>query len=215
MIDLDPTIFRLFSKTQVFALFSVSRQFHREASHTFFSTHTFRIFPTYPGKFFKTKKPLLARLSRRYRESITSLQLRLGPGWSSPPRGWVVNDDLGLDDCTNVRVLKVFVEIDPSDGVFAGFRKAEGFYEKFSAELLDSVLQKIPTIKVIEFDAYSSVKRTGDMMSGLGKVVGRYDKVVAWGPERGWDQESDQVWLDAVLMHTSGQKLSKIIAVFG
>jgi len=126
-----------------------------------------------------------------------------------------VNDALGLDDCGSVRVLKVFVECDPSDGVFAGFRKSEGFYVKFCAELLDAVLQKVPTIKVIEFDAWNSVNRTGGMMSGLGKVVGRYDKVVAWGPERGWDQESVKVWLDAVLMHASGQKLSKTIAVLG
>ncbi|KUJ24473.1 uncharacterized protein LY89DRAFT_545964, partial [Mollisia scopiformis] len=204
-IDLDPSTFRLFSRTQVFSLFNVSRQIYREASHHFFSTHTFRIFPTYPGKFFKTKKPLLARLPARYRTSITTLELRIGPGWNNPPRGWVINDALGLGDCTSARVLKVFVECDPSDGVFAGFRKSEGFYEEFCAELLDGVLKKVPTIKVVEFDAYSSVNRTGDMMAGLGKVVAEHKQVVAWGPERGWDRESDQVWLDAVLMHGAGQ----------
>lgn len=127
----------------------------------------------------------------------------------------MVNDALGLADCTSVRVLGVFVECDPSDGVFAGWRKDDGFYEKFCAGLLDAVLKDVPTIKVVEFDAWNSVNRTGDMMSGLGEVVGRYDKVVAWGPERGWDKESDNVWLDAVLMHSGGQKLIKTIAVFG
>jgi hypothetical protein len=126
-----------------------------------------------------------------------------------------VNDGLGLNDCRSVRVLKIFVECDPSDAAFAGFRKSESFYADFCAELLDAVLQRIPTIKVIEFDAWNSVNRTGGLMSRLGDVVGRYDKVVAWGPERGWDQESDKVWLDAVLMHAGGQKLSKTIAVFG
>ncbi len=142
------------------------------------------------------------------------MELRLGPGWNDPPPGWVVNDALGLRDCGSARVLKVFVECDPSDGYFAGFRKSEGFYEKFSAKLLDAVLKEIPTLQVIEFDAWKSVKRTGDMMSGLGEVVAKYDKVVAWGEERGWDQESDQVWLDAVLIHGGAQKLSKTIAVF-
>jgi hypothetical protein len=147
---------------------------------------------------------------------MTSLQLRLGPGWNNPPRGWVINDALGLADCTNVRALKVYVECDPSDGTFKGFRKCDGFYERFSAELLEGVLKEVPSIKVVEFDAYPAVKRTGDMMSGLGEVVAKHDKVVAWGPERGWDQESDKVWLDAVLLHGgSGNKLNKTVAVFG
>lgn len=213
VIDLDPSTFRIIQRLHLFAVFRACRQVYQEAKHNFFSTHTFRVFPTYPGRYFKTKKPLLARLPAHARASISSLNLRLGPGWSNPPRGWVVNDALGLVDCTSVRTLKVFVECDPSDAIFNGYRKHEGFYEKFSAELLDGILKAVPSIEVVEFDAYSSVKRTGDMMQGLGDVVGRYDKVVAWGPERGWDLESDQVWLDAVLMHGGGQ-LSKNIAVF-
>ncbi|CZR55368.1 uncharacterized protein PAC_05255 [Phialocephala subalpina] len=215
VIDLEPTTFRIINRNQLLALFSVCRQLHGEATHHFFSTHTFRIFPTYPGRHYKTKRPLLARLPARYRPSITTLELRFGPGWNNPPRGWVLNDALGLGDCTSARALKVFVECDPSDGFFAGFRKSEGFYEKFSADLLDGVLKEVPTIEVVEFDAWSFVNRTGDMMSGLGKVVVKYDKVVSWGPERGWAKESDQVWLDAVLMHGAGQKLSKTIAVLG
>lgn len=212
-IDLDPSTFRLFQRLNLFSLFRVSRQVNRETTHHFFSTHTFRIFPTYPGRYFKTKRPLLARLPAHARQSITSLQLRVGPGWNNPPRGWVVNDALGLKDCTNVRVLKVFVECDPSDAIFAGYRRSEGFYERFCADLLEEVLKEIPSVEVVEFDAYSSVKRTGDMMSGLGAVVTKFEKVVAWGEERGWDKESDQVWLDAILMHGGGT-LTKSVAVF-
>jgi len=214
VIDLDPSTFKLLHRLQIFAVFGVSRQLHREATHHYFSTHTFRIFPTYPGKYFKTSRPLLTRLPAHYRASMTSVELRLGPGWSNPPQGWVVNDALGLSDCTSVRVLKVFVECDPSDAIFKGFRKCDGFYEGFSANLLHETLKRIPSIKVVEFDAYSSVKRTGDMISRLGEVVAQHDKIVAWGPERGWDQESDQVWLDAILMHGAGQKLSKNVAIF-
>jgi hypothetical protein len=213
VLDLDPSTFHLFHKQKMLALFTVSRQIHLEATHHFFSTHTFRLFPTYPGRYFKTKKPLLARLPKHHRSSITNFELRLGPGWNAPPRGWVVNDALGLKDCINVRVLKIFVECDPSDAIFRGFRASDGFYERFSQNLLDGILKEVPSIKVVEFDAWSSVKRNGDMIAGLGEVVSRYDKVVGWGPERGWDQELDRVWLDAVLLHGGG-KLSKSLAVF-
>lgn len=215
IMDLDPTTFSYLNRTKALALFRVSRQLHRETHYYFFSTHTFRIFPTFPGRYFKTKKPLLARLPAKYRASITSLQLRLGPGWNNPPKGWVVNDALGLSDCTNVRWLKVFVECDPSDIIFKGFRAFDGFYEQFSAGLLDEILKAIPSVEVVEFDAYSSVMRTGDMMSGLGAVVAKFNKVVAWGPERGWQEETEQVWLDAVLLHTDpSKKLCKSVAVF-
>jgi hypothetical protein len=213
-LDLDPSIFKIFYRTQMFAIFRVSSQLYREATHHFFSTHTFRIFPTYPGRYFKTKRPLLSRLPAQYRESITSLELRLGPGWNNPPRGWVVNDALGLADCTSVRVLKIFVECDPSDAIFKGFRKSEGFYEEFSANLLDEVMKRVPSIKIVEFDAYTSVLRTGDMMSGLEDVVAKYKgKIVSWGPERGWEKETEQIWLDALLIHAASQRLSKTVAV--
>lgn len=210
VIDLDPHTFSLLNRQKILAVFSVSRQVHLEATHHFFSTHTFRIFPTYPGRYFKTKKPLLARLPQHYRESITSLELRVGPGWNNPPRGWVVNDALGLQDCTSVRVLKVFVEVDPSDGIFKGFRAGDGFYEKFCQGLLADVLKGVPTVDVVEFDAWPSVKRTGDMMRGLGEIIIKMNKVIAWGPERGWEKESDQVWMSAML----GGALSKSIAIF-
>jgi len=214
-VDLDPSTFKIIYRTQMFAIFRVSRQLYREATHHFFSTHTFRIFPTYPGRYFKTKWPLLARLPAQYRESITSLELRLGPGWNSPPRGWVVNEALGLADCTSVRVLKVFVECDPSDAFFKGFRKSDGFYEEFSANLLDEIMKRVPSIKVVEFDAYPSVKRDGDMMLGLEQVAAKYDgKIVGWGPERGWEKEVEQIWLDALLIHAATpQKLSRSRAV--
>ncbi|TVY50706.1 hypothetical protein LCER1_G009039 [Lachnellula cervina] len=215
VIDLDPHTFALLSRQKLLSLFRVSRQLHHEAAHHFFSIHTFRLFPTYPGRYLKTKKPLLARLPAHYRASMTSLELRLGPGWNNPPRGWIVNDALGLADCTSVRVLKAFVECDPSDAIFKGFRMGEGAYERFSAELLNSVLKEVPSITTVEFDAYPSVKRTGDMMTGLGEVVAEHDKVVSWGPERGWDKDSDQVWLDAVFMNGLGKAFSKSVAIFG
>jgi hypothetical protein len=184
IFDLDAAIFQMLQRQRMLALFGVCRQTHREASHRFFSTHTFRIFPTEP-RYFSTKRPLLARLPPHYRSSITSLELRLGPGWGAPPPGWAVNKALGLKDCVNVRVLKVFVECDPSDAVFKGFRKSDGFYERFSQNLLEGVLGEVPSIKVVEFDAWSGAKRTGSMIAKLGEVASRFEKIIAYEPDKG------------------------------
>ncbi|KAG9247012.1 hypothetical protein BJ878DRAFT_494642 [Calycina marina] len=213
VMDLDPDTFWQLHRYKTLALFSVSRQVHSESTHHFFSTHTFRIFPTHPGRYFKTEKPLLARLPAHYRSCITNLELRLGPGFNAPPRGWVVNEALGLGDCVNVRILKVFVQCDPSDGFFKGFRAGEGFYEKCCQDWLEGVIDGIPTIGTVEFDAYTSVMQSGDMMQGLGRVVSKFGKVVGWGPERGWDKENDNAWLDALLT-SGGAAVSKSVAIF-
>lgn len=114
-----------------------------------------------------------------------------------------MNDALGLRDCTSVRVLKVFVEIDTSDAMYDGHRRYKGFYEDFSADLLEAVLKEVPSVKVVELDAWKHIKKNGPMVSGLVEIVARYDKVVGWGPESRWDQESDQVWLDTMLMENT------------
>jgi hypothetical protein len=184
VIDLDPDNYKRIH--QRLAILRVCRAIYSEASHAFYSSHTFRLFPTHPGRFFKTKKPLLARMNARQRGWLTSLELRLGPGWSKPPRGWVVNPALGLADCVNVRKLTVFVECDPSDGVFNGFRRADGFYEAFSCNLLSGVLREMPYIDRIYFDAWTSVKKTGAMMTSLFHETLQQGKMIRWGPERGW-----------------------------
>lgn len=208
VLDLDPSTFQLLHKDKTLALFAVSRQVHIEASHYFFSTNTFRLFPTYPGRYFKTKRPLLARLPSRYRSALTNLELRLGPGWNAPPPGWVVNEALGLKDCTNVRVLKVFVECDPSDAIYAGFRRSDGFFKRFSQNLLEDVLKGIPGIKVVELDAWVAVKTSGDMIAGLKDVALKFEKVIGWGPEGRWDQEVDTARRYDMPIH-GDEKLSK------
>ncbi len=192
ILDLDPDNYKIIGGK--FPLLLVSKQIHEEASHYFYATHTVRLFPTL-GRFFKTKKPLLARLPHRHRASITSLQLRLGPGFTNPPRGWVVNDALGLKDATSVRLLAVFVEIDTSDPIFKGFRRDEdGFYERFSRDLLDKVLKAVPSVLEVQFDAYPSVRGDGDMMRGLLAVVNKNKRLVSWGPERGWSMHQELDW---------------------
>lgn len=190
VVDLDPDNHKRLHRK--LAIFKTCRQVYSEASHLYYSTRPFRIFPTHPGRFFKTKKPLLARLTSSKRACLTSLELRLGPGWNKPPRGWVVNPALGLHDCVNVRRLNVFVECDPSDAIFKGFRRSEGFYEGFSRGLLEEVLTQLPQLHTVHFDAWSSVKKSGAMMRGLLDVTAAHDRMIRWGPERGWTEDPDE-----------------------
>jgi len=191
-VDLDPDNHVRIGKAM--ALFKTCRAIYSEAANFFYHNRTFRIFPCHPGKYFRSKRPLLARLTPEQRSVISSLELRLGPGWNKPPRGWVVNDALGLRDCASVRKLQVFVECDPSDGMFKGFRAADGFYEGFCREILRDVLAQLPSVRTIEFDAWPSVEKSGDMMRGLIDVVTALRVPIRWGPLRGWtdeDQEDD------------------------
>ncbi|KAK4118078.1 hypothetical protein N657DRAFT_584283 [Parathielavia appendiculata] len=188
-IDLDSDNYKRIHKK--LGIFRTCRTIYSEASHAFYSTKTFRIFPTQPGRFFNTKKPLLARLNKRQRTCLTSLELRLGPGWGAPPRGWVVTPALGLAECVNVRKLTVLVEIDPSDNALKGFRKADGFYERFSGNLLDRVLAEMPLVKRVHFDAWSSVKKSGPMMTGLIEIAKARGRRICWGPERKWTDRDD------------------------
>ncbi|KAF4344083.1 hypothetical protein FBEOM_1955 [Fusarium beomiforme] len=196
LLDLGPQNYKQVHKK--LGLMRVCRQVHDEATFAFYSTRTFRLFPTYPGKYFKSKKPLLARLKPQQRKFITSLQLRLGPGWGAPPRGWVVNPALGLADCVDVKCLKVFVEFDPSDKSIQGFRRADGFYEAFSQNLLTDVLEALPSVHTVEFDGWPAVKKSGDMMQGLLGVVNEAGLAIEWGPERGWTDADEDEQVDTV-----------------
>jgi hypothetical protein len=200
VIDLDSDNYKRIH--QKLAILRTCRTVYQEASHVFYSMRTFRIFPTQPGRFFKTKKPLLARLTTGQRSLLTSLELRLGPGWNKPPRGWVVNPALGLGECVNVRKLTVFVECDPSDNIFTGFRKADGFYEAFSRNLLDQVLAEMPLVERVHFDAWNSVKKSGAMMTSLLGVAKARARTICWGPERNWadrDGETAVMHADAAV----------------
>ena len=190
VIDLSPHNHKVIHKRLV--LMKVCKQLRDEATHYFYSTRCFRIFPTYPGRYFKTKKPLLSRMKPHQRREIGTLELRLGPGWNAPPAGWTVNPALGLQECVGCHKLVVFVEFDPSDTYFKGFRRSEGFYEAFSKKLFLAVLSELPGIQVIEFDGWRSVKKSGAMMNGLLGVAEKSGKLISWGPERGWTDEMEE-----------------------
>lgn len=215
VIDLDPDNFRNIHRN--LAVFYVCKQIHAEASHTLYSSKTFRIFPCYPGRFFKSKRPLLARLSPRCRACMTSMELRLGPGFANPPAGWVVNDALGLADAVNVRMLKVMVQVDTSHPMYNGFRAKcadDAFYENFSKDLLDKVLLAVTSIVEVQFDAFPSIQKDGAMMKALLDVTNRHKKVISYGPESGWDKEKGTEYVDTVLASTTMIRPLPEVAVF-
>ncbi|KAI0097928.1 hypothetical protein GGR51DRAFT_539734 [Nemania sp. FL0031] len=184
VLDLDTDNYKRIH--QKLSILRTCRTIYVEASYSFYSTHPVRVFPTIPGRFFKTKKPLLARMKPGQRACINSLELRLGPGWSKPPRGWEVNPALGLNQCVNVTKLTVFVECDPGNDIFKGFRQPGGFFESFSKKLLTGILEEMPWVQRIEFDAWPSVKKSGALMTGLIDLIASRNLKISWGPERGW-----------------------------
>ncbi|KFX87905.1 hypothetical protein V495_05792 [Pseudogymnoascus sp. VKM F-4514 (FW-929)] len=196
VIDLDEDNYRNIHRK--LSILYASRQIHGEASHVLYSSRTFRVFPC-NGRFFKSKRPLLARLSPRCRSSISSLELRLGPGFASPPKSWAVTDSLGLKDATNVRILKVMVQVDTSNPMFNGYRArglGDTFYEDFSKTLIEKILEAVPSINEVQLDAWPSIEKDGPMISGLMSVVKQHQKVISWGPESGWSKEKEKDVID-------------------
>ena len=200
------TIDNNYRNCQRVAVLRVSKQFHVEAAAAFYGFNTFRLFPTSGS----VSQSLIKRFSARNRANLVSLELRLGPYWGQPPRSWRVTDALGLKDATAVRVLKVFVEIDPSHSIFNGFRSSRDFYTEFSGKLLKGVINRMPNLKEVQFDGYPSVSRDGPLMKRLVEEVTMAGKMISWGPgqrfegsevERGlsrWNafSKSPHVWGD-------------------
>ncbi|KAI9705227.1 MAG: hypothetical protein M1820_005225, partial [Bogoriella megaspora] len=170
-IDLDPSNHRRIHP-RLLALFLVSKRMHAETYPIFYGRHTFRLYPL-SARFLHTKRPLLARLPPQYRAAISTLELRVGPGWTQPPRCWNTSPTLGLPELTGLRTLKVFVECDPSHEIFKGFRAGEDFYTKFCQGLLHGILKQIPHLGMIEFDAYPAVSKHAPLVKTMVNEVGK------------------------------------------
>ena len=166
------------------SLFLSSSQIHREASYIFYTSHTFRVFPLQEFK----ALPTVSELPLRYRYLVTNIELILGPGWTAPPKSWKVTHKMAkiLRQLSQVRCLRVFVEIDPSHPVFARFRVSHGFYTDFAGNLLKDVLVAMPQIEFVQLDGNPSVQMDGPLVSRLRNEIEAQEKVVKWGKERGW-----------------------------
>lgn len=171
-----------------------------------------RLFPLPYSRFFYTKKPLLARLPEHYRNAITTMELRLGPGWSSPPKCQNVHPSLGLADCINLRTLKVFVELDPSDSVFTGFRgknATEETYNLFCTDLLNGVIQQVPSLETVEIDGFPAVKKDGPLVMGLRRRIEEAQLRLVWGPLRGWMKDKDESGMVGLQADMAGMALKE------
>lgn len=179
--------------TDRIALFLVSRQLHDEATHVFYSSQTFRLFPIQDY----SRLPTVRALPPRYRPSITTIELILGSSWTAPPKSWRVNDSLGLESMVCARTLKVFIQCDPSHPVFEGFRVSKDYYTDFAGDLLKQILARLPNLVQVEFDGYPSVLKRGTLMTRLFGETRAARKKIYWGPERGWyglpEEHNDEV----------------------
>lgn len=193
------------------SLFLVCHLTHEEAYHEFYGGHTFRIFPTHPRFYGSKVRSILVRLSPRYRAAIHTLELRLGPGWSKPPRTWAASDRLKLRDCVSLRDMAVFVECDPSHQIFRGFRINKEFFTEFSGDLVGALIDRIPALERITFDRYPAVKRDGDLMMRLQGVVEEKGKKIAWAPGK-WEPDPFKV-NDQVKRTLRGDLLCAIEAI--
>ncbi|KAJ5338075.1 hypothetical protein N7452_004803 [Penicillium brevicompactum] len=170
-------------------LFLASKRIHDEATHHFYSTQTFRVLPVQDF----LRMPTVRALPRRHRASITTIELIVGSSWTAPPKTWVINQGLGLQDMHLARTLKVFVQCDPSHPVFEGFRISKDFYTNFCGNLLHQILERLPGLVQVEFDGWPSVDKNGPLMSRLLAETRGAQKKVLWGPERGWsDHHGDR-----------------------
>lgn len=165
------------------SVFLTSSRMHEEAYHVFYGGHTFRIFPTHWRFFGNKRHSVLSRLSPRYREALISLELRLGPGWSNPPKSWRVTDRLALEDMAKLRKLKVFMECDPSHDIFKGFRFARDSFTNFAGDLLEEIIRRLPSLTEVQFDGYPSVSCHGPLMSRLMDEANRSKKRITYGPD--------------------------------
>jgi len=188
-LDLDPTNARTLAPS--LRLFRVSHRTHAETARVFYSLNTFRVLPIH-GKYINKKHPLLAWIPRKYKQYITRLELRLGPGFTRPPKGWVMDARHGFGALGRVHLVKVFVEIDPEGSEMTqAFMTGAKVYTEFCVGLLRALLAQVGSVRTVEFDAYPSVGKGSKLLKALVEESRLNQKRVKWGTERGWDNIVD------------------------
>lgn len=169
------------------SLFLASRRLHDEAASLFYSVQTFRVFPIQDY----SRQPTLSSLGSSYRHMIGKIELILGSSWTAPPKSWKVTSRLGLTQMTGVKIFKIFIQCDPSHPIFEGFRISSDFYTGFAGGLVHQILEQLPNLAHVEFDAWPSVQKNGALMRRLLSEVRTAGKKIYWGPERGWNDWED------------------------
>jgi hypothetical protein len=165
-----------------------SHQYHEEATSVFFRVNTIRIFSTDAPR---TRKPLIPRMTPYIRNALSTLELRLGPDWRRPPANWAVTPAYKLAECKGLRVLKIFVELDPEDSpICREWMVTRTSYTDFSVSRVAAILDATP-IQVVRFDAFPSVSQNGPLLRALRAVCAERGVKTTYGPIRGWTHATE------------------------
>jgi hypothetical protein len=188
----------------------VSRRLHAESTHLLYSTTTFRLFPLQDFQYLPT--PL--SLPPHYRSHITSLSLIVGSSWTNPPASWKVGKGLirALSRIKLLRVLKIFVEVDPSIPMFARYRRSEGFYTEWCGELVRDVLKAIVgTCEIVEADGNPGVDPRGQLASRICEEVRASGRVMRYGPD--WKAKLEAGDAGMLVTMAAGVALEEVYAL--
>lgn len=107
-------------------------------------------------------------------------------------------------------MLKIFVECDPSDSIFNGFRgrgATEDTYKFFALRLLQGIFRDVGGLETVEIDAFPGVKRDAPLILALKREVRNARKKLKWGELRGWEKEGDEPGLIGVENEMAGMGL--------
>ncbi|RMD43832.1 hypothetical protein DV735_g1350, partial [Chaetothyriales sp. CBS 134920] len=160
----------------------VCKRLHLESTHLLYSSTSFRLFPLQDFLYLPT--PLT--LPPHYRTHITTLSLIVGSSWTDPPSAWRVGKAMTrcLSRMKLVHTLKIFIEVDPSVPMFAGFRRSETFYTEWCAGLVRDVLKVLTSnCQVVEVDGNSGLDPHGQLSTRIVSEVDVSGRRVRWGPE--------------------------------
>lgn len=157
---------------------------HEEASHILYSTTRFNIFPiqVFEGAYTVLDLPI------HYLDHVANLQMTVGPSWTKIPDSWKVGRVVArrLKKAVKVQTLRVFVEFDPTNPIFAKYRISYDFYTNFCGNLLGDVLEVMPQLRYVELDGNPSVEINGPLVSRLREEALDAEKEVIWRKDAGW-----------------------------
>ncbi|RMZ76493.1 hypothetical protein DV738_g4951, partial [Chaetothyriales sp. CBS 135597] len=160
----------------------VCKRLHLESTHLLYSSTSFRLFPLQDFLYLPT--PLT--LPPHYRTHITTLSLIVGSSWTDPPSSWRVGKAMTrcLSRMKLVHILKIFIEVDPSVPMFAGFRRSETFYTDWCGCLVRDVLKVLTlSCEVVEVDGNPGLDPHGQLSTRIVSEVEASGRKVRWGLE--------------------------------
>ncbi|RMZ82370.1 hypothetical protein DV737_g2128, partial [Chaetothyriales sp. CBS 132003] len=110
----------------------------------------------------------------------------MGSSWTNPPPLWRVGKALTrcLSRMKLVHTLNIFVEVDPSMPMFAGFRRSETFYTDWCGDLVRDVLKVLTSnCQVVQVDGNPGLDPHGPLGTRIVREIEASGRKVRWGLE--------------------------------